>query len=110
MELLQKTEFGRNADGNEENANVKEGRPKVTAGGDVTRIVASGSRTSEKEAELLSADVDDRRGTKDANTAGVGALRWHWRCPPETEQKDKPHRWTRKRRVPRAQESHRIHE
>ena len=45
---------------------MEEGREKVTAEGDVTRIVVSGSRTSEVEAELLSADVDDRRVTKDA--------------------------------------------
>ena len=39
-------------------AKVVEGREKVTAKGDVTRMAASGSRTSETEAELLSVDVD----------------------------------------------------
>ena len=49
---------------------MEEGREKVTAKGDVTRIVVSGSRTSEMEAELLSADVDDRRGTRRRSNCG----------------------------------------
>ena len=35
------------------NAKVEEGREKVGAKSDVTRIVASGSRTSETEAEIF---------------------------------------------------------
>ena len=49
---------------------MEEGREKVTAKGDVTRIVVSGSRTSEVEAELHSADVDDPRGTRRRSYCG----------------------------------------
>ena len=52
------------------NAKKKEGREKFFATGDVTRMAVSGSRTSEIQAELLSADVDDRRDTKDPAFAG----------------------------------------
>ena len=48
----------------------EEGREKLVAKGGVTRIVASGCQTSEMEADLLSADVDDRRVTEDAAVAG----------------------------------------
>ena len=43
------------------NDKVEEGREKGAAESDVTRVAVSGSRTSETEAEILSADVDDRR-------------------------------------------------
>ena len=56
--------------GKEERQSGRREREKVTAKGDVTRIVVSGSRTSEIEPELLSADVEDRRVTKDAAIAG----------------------------------------
>ena len=54
------------------NAQMQEGRGKVTADCDVTRMAVSRSRTSEMEPELLSADVDDRRVTEDAAVAGRG--------------------------------------
>ena len=49
---------------------MEEGREKVTAKGDITRTVVSGSRICEVESELLSADVDGRRVPKDAAVAG----------------------------------------
>ena len=52
------------------NAKIEEGREKFAVKGDVTRKAVSGSQTSEMEAELLSADVDDRRVTEDAPIAG----------------------------------------
>ena len=45
-------------------AKMEEWREKLAAEGEVTRIPGSGSQTSEMEAELLSAGVDDRRVTK----------------------------------------------
>ena len=57
------------------NAKAEEGREKVTAKGGVTRIVVSGSRTSELAAELFSAHVDDQRVTKDATVAGSECTR-----------------------------------
>ena len=44
---------------------MEEGRAKVTAAGGVTQQGAAGSRSSEAVVELLSADVDGRRGTED---------------------------------------------
>ena len=38
---------------------MEEGREKFTAEGDATRIVVSGSRASEIDDELFSADVDE---------------------------------------------------
>ena len=48
----------------------KERERKFFVENDVTQIVVSGSRTSEIEAELFSADVDERRVTKHAIIAG----------------------------------------
>ena len=46
-----------------------------TRKGDVTRIAVSGSRSSETEAEPLSADVDGRRSTEDTALAGSECTR-----------------------------------
>ena len=54
---------------------MEEGREKVIANCDVTRIAVSRSRTSEIETELLSADVDDRKVTKDAPIVGSECTR-----------------------------------
>ena len=57
------------------NAEVEEGRAKVTAGGRVTRQAVAGSRRSEAEVELRLADVNGRRGTEDTVVAWSGFTR-----------------------------------
>ena len=74
---------------------MEEGREEVTAKGDVTRIAVSGSRTSEMETEVLSADVDDRRVTKDATTAGSECTRKATEVSTKNEAEENPHRWMR---------------
>ena len=78
------------------NAKMEEGREKVTAKGDVTRMAVSGSRTSENKAEFLVAEgmIEDLRKT--LLLLGAGALGRQWWCLPETEQNETSHRWTRK--------------
>ena len=60
------------------NAQMEEGREKLVAKGGVTRIASSGSQTSEMEAELLSADADDRVQL----LLEVFSHRRQWRRPP----------------------------
>ena len=65
---------------------MEEGRVEVTTEGDVARIAVRGSRTSNMEAELLSADVDDRRVTEDAAIAGSDFTRKATEASPKTKQ------------------------
>ena len=51
---------------NRRNAKMEGGRAKLVAKGGVTRTAASGSQTSEMEAELPSDDAGERGVTKDA--------------------------------------------
>ena len=57
------------------NAEVEEGRAKVSAGDRVTRQSVAGSRSSEAEVELRLADVNGRRGTEDTVVAWGGFSR-----------------------------------
>ena len=80
-------------------AKVEEGREKVTAKGDVTRITVSGSRTSETETELLSVDVEDPRVAEDTADAGSECTQKAMEVSTKkkkTKQEDNPHRWMRK--------------
>ena len=56
-------------------AEVEEARVTVFAGGGVTRQAVAGSRSSEAELDLLSADVHGRRGTEDTVVAGSAFTR-----------------------------------
>ena len=67
---------------------MEEGRQKVAAKGDVTQMAVNGSRSSVTEAEIRSADVDDRRVTNEAASAGRDGTR----NLPESEHKQNSHR------------------
>ena len=54
---------------------MEEGREKVTAKSHVTQVAVRGTRTSEAEAEILSAQLDDRRFTEYAAIAGSPCTR-----------------------------------
>ena len=75
MELLEKNKNLEDMMKEGRNSKVEKGREKVTAESDLTRMVVSGCRTSEKEADILSADVNDRRVTLDATIAGSECTR-----------------------------------
>ena len=76
---------------------MEEGREKVAAEGDVTRIAEGGSRTSQMEDEFFSADVDDRRVIGETQQLlGVSAHGRQWRCLQETKRKENSHQYTRK--------------
>ena len=82
MELLEKKQNLEEMMKEKRNAKVEEGREELTAKSDVTQMAVNGSRISDSEAELLSADVEDRSLTEDLP---VISHRRQWRLSAHNE-------------------------